>query len=72
MYEVSVFCVFPGSLVQLGAVSCHPLVFLAKEIVQNQSEIHVMLKVFPNIAIASEQIYIFKVKHYSRSDCICI
>lgn len=68
------FCVFPCSLVQLGAVSCHPLVFLAKEIVQNQSEIHVILKVFPNIAIALEQIYIFffKVKHYSRSDCICI
>ena len=66
-----VFCVFPGSWVQLGAVSCHLSVgFFAKEIVHKPKQNSRYAQVFPNISIALEQIHIFKVKCSSRSDCI--
>lgn len=55
MYEVSVFCVFPGSLVQLVQFPAALQYFLQRKLCIRESEIPGTLKVFPNMSIALEQ-----------------
>ena len=57
--RVSVLCV-PEWSVQLGAIFCIDPVFLVDEIVHEQTQNLVMLKLFPDIPVTMEQIYVFK------------
>lgn len=57
--RVSVLSVPEGS-VQLGAIFCIDPVFLVDEIVHEQTENLVMLKLLPDTSITMEQIYVFK------------
>lgn len=45
---------------QLGAIFCNDPVFFVDEIMHEQTQDLVMLRLFPNISIALEQIYVFK------------
>ena len=54
-----VWCVLVWS-VQLGAIFCIDPVFLVDEIMREQTQNLVMLRLFPNISITMEQIYVFK------------
>ena len=56
---MSVWCV-PVWSVQLGAIFCIDPVFLVDEIMHEQTRNLVMLRLFPNISIMMEQIYVFK------------
>lgn len=56
---VFVWCI-PVWAVQLGAIFCNDPVFFVDEIMHEQTQNLVMLRLFPNISITLEQIYVFK------------
>lgn len=61
------FCVFLHRAAQLGAVFYVHLVILADKIVHKQIQNSFMLKLFPNISTALQQIQVFKTSVNSRT-----
>lgn len=56
---VFVLCM-PVCADQLGAIFCNDPVFFVDEIMHEETQNLVMLRLFPNISITLEQIYVFK------------
>ena len=54
------FCVFPRGLAQLSAVFWAYLVLLQRKFHISKFETHITLKLFPNMSIMLEQMYVLK------------